>query len=520
MPDKQTIEIDQTFIDYLRKISNYLLDGLRDKRTNKFEVECVRKPVFVLACDQDYFDGLQGAIHTLDTYWSDHRIIFYDLGISNEQEILLRTKCARCTIIKFPFSSIEKFASHISTLKNHAFKPFVIQDALHRYGTVIYADSSIRFNSNSFNPVVIDNYIRGFAVREIPDRYLSCYTHTDTFTWFNQSYTNFDNIYIADSGLIIVTDTFITRLIMKAWLTCALEPECLITFRSQINCSRTSSNKHRYDESTIVIILSHFFFQGNKETWGDKKFNDPAPYDMFTSIQTNLGEIKRYAPEQNYLFEKKYLVYGKNLSLFNDYCDEKIKCALSNMICTENKCQCIITKTKVYFWTGKRCIECIQGWTSFSGTRCLQFFNERKTWFDAHVHCHKYNADLVDIDNWPSSTFVFVENITNSYVKSEDTLINIWATANSNLFDNDESIFTDRWFNYLSSDIVKIFCVWLIKQSKTNVTNKSNYKLPNEHNKSEICVQWIPWNVYGNYRCRIDSNTKCLLTHPFICEIS
>ncbi|CAF4324640.1 unnamed protein product, partial [Rotaria sordida] len=86
-------------------------------------------------------------------------------------------------------------------------------DALHRYGTVIYADSSIRFNANSVNPVVIDNYIRGFAVREIPDRYLSCYTHTDTFTWFNQSYTNFDNIYIADGGLIIVTDTVITRVI-------------------------------------------------------------------------------------------------------------------------------------------------------------------------------------------------------------------------------------------------------------------------------------------------------------------
>ncbi|CAF4145515.1 unnamed protein product, partial [Rotaria sordida] len=168
-----------------------------------FEVECVRKSVFILACDQDYFDGLQDAIHILDTYWSDDRIIFYNLGILNEQETLnffsvyLRTKCARYTIIKFPFSSIEKFASHISTLQFFAFKSIVIQDALHRYGTVIYVDSSIRFNSNSFNPVVIDNYIRGFAVREIPDRYLSCYTHTDTFTWFNQSYTNFDNIYIA-----------------------------------------------------------------------------------------------------------------------------------------------------------------------------------------------------------------------------------------------------------------------------------------------------------------------------------
>ncbi|CAF4732901.1 unnamed protein product, partial [Rotaria sp. Silwood2] len=92
-----------------------------------FQVECIRKPVFVLACDQGYFDGLQGAIHTLDTYWSDHRIIFYDLGISSEQETLLRTKCARCTIIKFPFSSIEKYASHIGTLLFFAFKPFVIQ---------------------------------------------------------------------------------------------------------------------------------------------------------------------------------------------------------------------------------------------------------------------------------------------------------------------------------------------------------------------------------------------------------
>ncbi|CAF1174803.1 unnamed protein product [Rotaria sordida] len=282
-------------------------------------------------------------------------------------------------------------------------------DALHRYGTVIYVDSSIRFNSNSFNPVVIDNYIRGFAVREIPDRYLSCYTHTDTFTWFNQSYTNFDNIYIADSGLIIVSDTFITRLIMKAWLTCALEPEC------------------------------------NKEAWGDKKFNDPAPYDMF---------INKFG----FINVLKYLVYGKNLSLFNDYCNEKIKCTLPNMICKENKCKCIITRTQVYFWTGKRCIECIQGWTSFSGTRCFRFFNENKTSFDARIHCHKYKADLVYFNKWPLSVLDFVDNITKSYFKSANSLINIWATANSNLFNNDKSSwFTEFTFQYLYTWFIQIF---------------------------------------------------------------
>ncbi|CAF2744966.1 unnamed protein product [Rotaria sp. Silwood2] len=305
MPDNKKIEIDHTFIDYLRKISNYLLDGLRNKRTNTFQVECIHQPVFVLACDQGYFDRLQGAIHTLDTYWSNHRIIFYDLGISSEQEILLRTKCARCTIIKFPFSSIEKYASHIGILKYFAFKPFVIQDALRRYGTIIYADSSVRFNSNSFNPVLIDNYIRGFAVRELPGHFLSCFTHTDTFTWFNQSYRNFESIYIAEAGFLVVTDTFLTRLIMKAWLTCALESDCLITHQSRTKCKETSSSKHRYDQSAMIIILTYFFFQGNKETWGDQKLNDPAPYDMFTSVPKNLGDIIRGAYEQYYLSRKQ-----------------------------------------------------------------------------------------------------------------------------------------------------------------------------------------------------------------------
>jgi len=34
-PDQKTIEINQTFIDYLKQISSYLLDGFKDKRTNQ-----------------------------------------------------------------------------------------------------------------------------------------------------------------------------------------------------------------------------------------------------------------------------------------------------------------------------------------------------------------------------------------------------------------------------------------------------------------------------------------------------
>ncbi|CAF4078390.1 unnamed protein product, partial [Rotaria sordida] len=40
---------------------------------------------------------------------------------------------------------------------------------------------------------------------------------------------------------------------------------------------------------------------------------------------------------------------------------------------------------------------------------------------------------------WPLSVLDFVDNITKSYFKSANSLINIWATANSNLFNNDKS---------------------------------------------------------------------------------
>mgnify|MGYP006897230889 CR=1 FL=1 len=39
MPNSNKIEINSTFIDYLRRISSYLSDGLRHKRTNKVDQE-------------------------------------------------------------------------------------------------------------------------------------------------------------------------------------------------------------------------------------------------------------------------------------------------------------------------------------------------------------------------------------------------------------------------------------------------------------------------------------------------
>lgn len=110
---------------------------------------------------------------------------------------------------------------------------------------------------------------------------------------------------MAETNLLVVTDTFLSRLIMKAWLTCALEAECLMALGSLSKCQGSSSGRHRYDKSAMVIILTHFFFQNSKLSKSSSKYNNPAPYDMFTSVQMNMGTNQRESSEPYYLLDKK-----------------------------------------------------------------------------------------------------------------------------------------------------------------------------------------------------------------------
>jgi hypothetical protein len=109
---------------------------------------------------------------------------------------------------------------------------------------------------------------------------------------------------MSEANFLAVTDTLISRLIMKAWLICALEEECLIASKTpSAICGSRKVTLHRYDQSAMGILLTYFFFQGNQSSWSDGKVNDPAPYDMFASVQKNLGTIKRGNPE-TYLSKK------------------------------------------------------------------------------------------------------------------------------------------------------------------------------------------------------------------------
>ncbi|CAF1525038.1 unnamed protein product [Didymodactylos carnosus] len=236
---------------------------------------------------------------------------------------MTKSNCRNCIIYKFPFDYIRPFAPHIDTLSNFAWKSIVIQDALKRHGSVIYGDASIRYKTNKFKSLLLDNLLRGVSIRESRIIYLPCQTSVSTFSWFNESYSTVSNVYMSDADFVMVTDNFLSRLIMKAWVTCALNSECIAPQTRITKCDDSfvaQQNIHRHDQSALTLILTYFFYQSNRNiTRQERRFsketnstlnmtineNYPAPYDMQVSYRKEIATTDREDVETSYFTKKR-----------------------------------------------------------------------------------------------------------------------------------------------------------------------------------------------------------------------
>ncbi|CAF4097400.1 unnamed protein product, partial [Rotaria sordida] len=293
------------FISYLKQVSSYLSDGFKNRHLtwNTTSEDQIQKPVIILAANSHFYDTLQASMHTINDYLKDYTVAIYDLQFSPTQLNMIKENCVRCIIIPFPFAQIDSVAPHIRSLGNFAWKPIVIQDAVRRFSSIIYGDTSIRYKTSNFDRLLIDNLIRGFSCRELPGHYLPCFTLSGTFSWFNETFSTFDDVYIAEAGFLAVTDNFLSRLILKTWVTCALDSTCITPSYSRTQCKRVTglTEKHRYDQSAMVTLLSFYFFPSPRQNGK----SDPAPYDMYTSMQERIAEVRRFEGDKNYFTRRK-----------------------------------------------------------------------------------------------------------------------------------------------------------------------------------------------------------------------
>jgi hypothetical protein len=163
----------------------------------------------------------------------------------------------------------------------YAWKPLIIQETLRTHETVIYIDSSVRFYNNELEPLV--NTLRdvGLLTQYIGLK-LNCYTNPKQFEWFGETAKSFQDFYTIEANILFFHRNFITMLMMKAWVTCALDVNCIAPEGSRLS---GCCGCHRYDQSAITTVASFFFPL--------PKNDDHLPAYSFTKNESYFFNIRR-----------------------------------------------------------------------------------------------------------------------------------------------------------------------------------------------------------------------------------
>jgi hypothetical protein len=95
------------------------------------------------------------------------------------------------------------------------------------------------------------------------------------FDWFGLDVDEYAEAFTIDANIIMFKRTFETELMMKAWVTCALDGSCIAPPGSRLG---RCCGCHRYDQDALTIISSFFFAHQRHGHYTPIAFNGEEGY--------------------------------------------------------------------------------------------------------------------------------------------------------------------------------------------------------------------------------------------------
>ncbi|CAG0888109.1 unnamed protein product [Cyprideis torosa] len=252
----------------------------------------ITTPPIVTGAFSGQFKVASGFIKNVHHYLPDRFIILYDLGFSTYQLDELSKSCnssnslsTRCMIQPFDYSS---YPSHVSRLRNHAYRPLIIQEVLNAVGSIIWLDVDTRLAKENIDEFLTECERSGGLMAWVRDTMpTSALTHPNMFE------------------------------VMFPWIQCALTDDCISPIGAQATGCRFDkipkfrySNCHRYDASALNIVLGkafsfnsslymyrETFFRKQGEDWEYDDDNDSPEEDeeglVVSGVEDNRKDPRR-----------------------------------------------------------------------------------------------------------------------------------------------------------------------------------------------------------------------------------
>lgn len=133
----------------------------------------------------------------------------------------------------------------------------------------MYLDTSIRFQNTSLVNYWIERTRKVAFLSRFIQMNLPCYTDERMFEWFGSDSHEYSKTRSLEANFFIFRKGLVLDIMLKAWVTCALDSTCIAPEGAHIygsfknwgllgpDCSACGC--HRFDQAAFAIISNHFY---------------------------------------------------------------------------------------------------------------------------------------------------------------------------------------------------------------------------------------------------------------------
>ena len=258
------------------------------------------KFIYITAVDFDYFEPCLRLIDNLNKYDGKSKIVVYDIGLSENQNVQIREK-PNVEYRKFIFNDYPQFMSAKelpdNKLGNYSWKAPIVYEVIQEYGqNIIWLDTACLINKK-IKLIKLLTIINGcFFVKATGNIYQ--WTHPDTLNLMNAEHLK--NYSCVMSGVIgINTKKEKIKTLFKEWMNYSLDEKCISpTGSSRLNHRQDQSllqvlvHKHRYGK----YVLNHKFFDIKINQVFDRVYlqeiiDDSPSFDLRTKLYLSSPSI-------------------------------------------------------------------------------------------------------------------------------------------------------------------------------------------------------------------------------------
>ncbi|KHJ93649.1 hypothetical protein OESDEN_06436 [Oesophagostomum dentatum] len=249
--------------------------------------EDIPAPAFVTAMSENHYQEGLTLIANIRKLWPQQKIIVYDIGLLEKSAESMRSKCF-VEIRRFPFDNYPPYIRHLQEFR---WKPLLMAMVLKEFGALWYMDTSVRWKRDRLSVVYSEiscqkekarqNFSVGldvsvtksyrkksaFLLHAAVSNSIFATTNPDVYAYIPTDIEAIkdESCLSLQAGFAFIVRTLEAKEILKWYVLCALEKDCMAPPGSQVKCSfgrdrfATYASCHRYDQSIINLLLANAY---------------------------------------------------------------------------------------------------------------------------------------------------------------------------------------------------------------------------------------------------------------------